>query len=437
MSSLKSLLSHSFPQLRSRIHQLRKSHGSHPIASLKIHHLLSGLHGIPVLFHATSKLDPEQGLFLRSIPIRQVSGFLPKLEADSIQPTIESIFWFILTGQKPTVDDVTGLKNELIKRSEIKGDLEAFLHALPKDLSPMAQFSMALLFLSKSSVFRQKLSGVKKDDIWELVLEDGLDLLAKTPAIFSQIAKNRGNKTTENPSNDADWCRRLADTFGINTPEGHDFMRLFSLLHVDHEGGNVSTHTTMAASSAHADPFSAYSAGVNGLSGALHGYANRDVMLFILKLMQDLGSNPLNEQIEDFALKWRKAKGTIPGFGHAILRNRDLRFCIFEEWASTKCVDSDVLRVNRRAGEVVSEMLKKQGKVKNPYPNIDFNSGSLLYHYGVKDIELYPVFFAVVRAFGCVANMVIERAIGLPIEYPLSMDLPSVETNFGINNKGL
>lgn len=43
----------------------------------------------------------------------------------------------------------------------------------------------------------------------------------------------------------------------------------------DHEGGNVSAHTTHLVGSALSDPYLSFAAGVNGLAGPLHGLANQ------------------------------------------------------------------------------------------------------------------------------------------------------------------
>lgn len=45
-------------------------------------------------------------------------------------------------------------------------------------------------------------------------------------------------------------------------------------IHSDHEGGNVSAHTSHLVGSALSDPYLAFSAAVNGLAGPLHGLAN-------------------------------------------------------------------------------------------------------------------------------------------------------------------
>ena len=45
--------------------------------------------------------------------------------------------------------------------------------------------------------------------------------------------------------------------------------------HSDHEGGNVSAHTTHLVGSALSDPYLSFAAGMNGLAGPLHGLANQ------------------------------------------------------------------------------------------------------------------------------------------------------------------
>ena len=58
-------------------------------------------------------------------------------------------------------------------------------------------------------------------------------------------------------------------------------MRLYQTIHTDHEGGNVSAHATHLVGSALSDPFYAFSAGLNGLAGPLHGLANQEVLRWL------------------------------------------------------------------------------------------------------------------------------------------------------------
>ena len=52
---------------------------------------------------------------------------------------------------------------------------------------------------------------------------------------------------------------------GFDSPGALEMMRLYQTIHADHEGGNVSAHTTHVVGSALADPYLSYAAGMNGL----------------------------------------------------------------------------------------------------------------------------------------------------------------------------
>ena len=66
----------------------------------------------------------------------------------------------------------------------------------------------------------------------------------------------------------------------------------------------------------------------------------------------------------------------------------------------------------RKCYRVVPGILRTLGKVKNPWPNVDAHSGVLLNHYGMKEYDFYTVVFAVSRALGCMANLILARGIG-------------------------
>ncbi len=68
--------------------------------------------------------------------------------------------------------------------------------------------------------------------------------------------------------------------------EYKDVARMYFILHSDHESGNVSAHTTHLVHSALSDPYYAYSAGLNGLAGPLHGLANQEVLDWTLKFQE-------------------------------------------------------------------------------------------------------------------------------------------------------
>jgi citrate synthase len=57
---------------------------------------------------------------------------------------------------------------------------------------------------------------------------------------------------------------------------------------------------------------------------------------------------------------------------------------------------------------------------QNPFPNVDAHSGVLLQYYGLTEANYYTVLFGVSRAIGVLPQLIIDRAIGAPIERPKS-----------------
>lgn len=81
--------------------------------------------------------------------------------------------------------------------------------------------------------------------------------------------------------------------------------------------------------------------------------------------------------------------------------------------------------------EVVPGVLQKQGKVSNPWPNVDAHSGVLLQHYGLTQADYYTVLFGVSRAIGVLAQLTISRILGLPLERPKSVTSQWIREKFG------
>jgi citrate synthase len=101
----------------------------------------------------------------------------------------------------------------------------------------------------------------------------------------------------------------------------------------DHEGGNVSAHSTHLVGSALSDPYLSFSAGMNGLAGPLHGLANQECLNFILGFTKQYGESWTKDDIKDYVDQTMKAGKVIPGYGHAVLRKTDPRFMCELEFA--------------------------------------------------------------------------------------------------------
>jgi len=84
------------------------------------------------------------------------------------------------------------------------------------------------------------------------------------------------------PDPHLDYSANFSNMLGFKSKEFHELMRLYLVLHADHEGGNVSAHATHLVGSALSDPYLSFAAGMTGLAGPLHGLANQECLRFLL-----------------------------------------------------------------------------------------------------------------------------------------------------------
>ena len=82
--------------------------------------------------------------------------------------------------------------------------------------------------------------------------------------------------------------------------------------------------------------------------------------------------------------------------------------------------------------KVVPDILREQGKAKNPWPNVDAQSGVVQWHYGVTQFDFYTVLFAIGRSIGVLSNIIWDRALGYSLERPKSITTSMLEEMVGI-----
>jgi citrate synthase len=209
---------------------------------------------------------------------------------------------------------------------------------------------------------------------------------------------------------------------GIENEDFRELLRLYMTIHADHEGGNVSAHATHLVGSALSDPYLSLSAGMNGLAGPLHGLANQEVMRWLVGVKEQLGGGvPTKAQLETFVWNTLNSGQVIPGYGHGVLRVTDPRYLAEREFAMRHLPDDDNFRIVKMLYEIVPDILTKQGKAKDPWPNVDAHSGVLLVHYGLDEYDFFTVLFGVSRAMGVLASLILDRALGIPLERPKSV----------------
>ena len=150
-------------------------------------------------------------------------------------------------------------------------------------------------------------------------------------------------------------------------------------------------------------------------------------------MIKELGTEaPTKQQIHDFCEKTIASGRVIPGYGHAVLRKTDPRFEAQREFAAKYAKGDTFVQIVNDLYEVVPPILGSIGKIKNPWPNVDAYSGSLLMHYNIKEAPFYTVMFGVSRALGVLASLLWDRAIGLNIERPSSFTLEGYKKKAGM-----
>jgi citrate synthase len=436
--TLKQRFAELIPEKVEQIKSLKKEYGSTVIGEVTLDQAYGGMRGIKGLVWEGSVLDPVEGIRFRGRTIPDIQKELPKAEGGE-EPLPEALFWLLLTGEVPTQQQTKQLSAELAARSALPKHVEEIIDRAPSNLHPMAQFSMAVTALESESQFAKAYAaGVSKKDYWNYTFEDSIDLLAKLPNIAARIYQNvfkDGKLAAINK--DLDYGANLANLLGFGSnAEFVELMRLYLTIHSDHEGGNVSAHTTHLVGSALSSPFLSFAAGMNGLAGPLHGRANQEVLEWLQQFKEAVGNDFSKETIEKYLWDTLNAGRVVPGYGHAVLRKTDPRYTAQREFALKHLPDFDMFKLVSSIYDVAPGVLTKHGKTKNPWPNVDSHSGVLLQYYGLTEASFYTVLFGVSRAFGVLPQLIIDRAVGAPIERPKSFSTEKyLELVKGLANK--
>mmetsp|Transcript_5029 Transcript_5029/g.9264 ORF Transcript_5029/g.9264 Transcript_5029/m.9264 type:complete len:462 (-) Transcript_5029:167-1552(-) len=421
------------PEWREDIKDLRGKHGDKVLCEVTVDQAIGGMRGIKGMITETSLLDPEEGIRFRGYSIPECQKLLPTAPGGK-EPLPEALFWLLITGEIPSTEEVKGLSADLMARSTLPAHTRTMIDSFPKDMHPMTQLCSAVLAMQTESKFAEAyMAGtISKQDYWTLTLEDSLDLIAKLPEAAAMIYRNvfKGGDQIK-PDISLDWGANYAHMLGYTDPDFVELMRLYLTIHTDHEGGNASAHATHLVGSTLSDPYLSFCGGMTALAGPLHGLANQEVLRWLTKFKADLGDKEVTkESITEACWATLKSGNVIPGFGHAVLRKTDPRYMCQREFALEKMPDDEMFKLVSTLYEVVPGVLTETGKVKNPWPNVDAHSGVLLQYYGFTEAEYYTVLFGVSRALGVLASLVIDRALGLPLERPKSMTTQWIREQF-------
>ena len=423
MSILLEKLEEKIPNWRDDVRSLLSDSGSSVISEVTLKQAYGGMRGVKGLVCETSSVSADTGLIIRGKPLLDIIEILP-----------EEVLYLLLTGDLPDNASLKELQSNLQEHAVVPDYIWTIMESMPKDSHPMAMFNTAVLAMEKESVFRSHYDqGINKNNFWKPTLEDGIRLIAKLPALGAGVYRIRFEKgELISPDQSLDWGANYAHMLGLDNSDNNlkKLMRLYLMLHCDHEGGNASAFTSLTIGSTLSDLYYAVSGGLNALAGPLHGLANQECLKFVLEIRDEFGGAPSKKEIEELCWNRLQSGRVIPGYGHAVLRCPDPRFTAFINFGKEHIKNDDVFSIVENLFEVVPKVLQKHGKAKNPWPNVDAASGALLYHYGIREFSYYTVLFSISRAMGIISQIVINRALGIPIMRPKSVTTNWLKENF-------
>lgn len=358
------------PEKRELLKQV-KERGEEVIGEVKINNVIGGMRGLKSMVWEGSVLDPNEGIRFHGRTIKDCQRELPK-GTSGTEMLPEAMFWLLLTGKVPSTTQVRAFSKELAEKSHLPQHILDLIKSFPKTMHPMTQLSIAVAALNTESSFAKAYEkGLSKADYWEPTFDDCISLLAKIPRVAALVFRPNEVDTvgTQPLDSSQDWSYNFATLLGKGGKENEDFvdlLRLYLALHGDHEGGNVSAHTTHLVGSALSDPFLSYSAGLLGLAGPLHGLAAQEVLRWILAMKETIGDNFTEKDVEKYLWDTLNSGRVVPGYGHGVLRKPDPRFQALMDFAASRpdILANPVFQLVKLNSEVAPRVLTEHGKVR-------------------------------------------------------------------------
>jgi citrate synthase len=309
------------------------------------------------------------------------------------------VAYLLVHGKLPMESERKQFSMFLNGHSLIHEDMQYFFTGLPANSHPISILSA--MVNSLSSFYPHIMTGDQNFD------ETAARLISKVRTIAAFSYKKSLGQPFVYPREDLPYCANFLNMMFSSPVRDYypdpvivDALNKLLIIHADHEQ-NCSTLVVRSVASAWGNLYSAISAGISALSGALHGGANQAV-IEMLENIRNNGSD-VNKYIE-------KAKDPndpfrLMGFGHAVYKCYDPRATIARnlcEQLFAKLGISDPLF------DIALELERKTLAddfflEKKLYPNVDFYTGIIYRAMGIP-IEMLTVMFAIGRLPGWIAH---------------------------------
>jgi len=341
---------------------------------------------------AVTFIDGDQGILrYRGYPIEELAAKSSFLE----------VAYLLIYGELPSSEELAAFDGEIRRHTLLHEDMRYYFEGVPHTAHPMAVLSGGLQTMS--TYYESSLD----TSVDEFVHVNTIRLLAKLPVLAAYAHKKSIGQAFLYPDNNLSFVENFlrlnfgnrAEEYVLN-PVLVDALDKLLILHADHEQ-NASTSTVRLVGSTGANLFSSISAGINALSGPLHGGAN-EAVLDMLGQIQESG-----EGVASFVdkVKNKEAGVKLMGFGHRVYKNYDPRARIVKESAGKVLeelgVNDPLLALAQELEQIALE--DDYFKERKLYPNVDFYTGVIYKAMGFPT-RMFTVLFAIGRLPGWIAQ---------------------------------
>jgi citrate synthase len=338
---------------------------------------------------AITFIDGEKGILrYRGYPIEELA----------VSSSFIEVCYLLIYGSLPTRPQLEAFSDSLTRHTLLHEDMKKFFEGYSPSAHPMAILSS--MVASLSTYYPE---GTADEEVDLNIIR----LLAKAETIAAFSYKKSIGQPFIYPRNDLSYTQNFLHMMFATPAESYEVpkavdeaLRLLLILHADHEQ-NCSTSTVRMVGSSEANLFAAIAAGVNALSGPLHGGANQKVIEMLGRIRDD-GSD--YGKYVDLA-KDKDSEFRLMGFGHRVYKNYDPRARILKKAADSVLaelgVDDPLLEIAARLEEVALE--DAYFVERKLYPNVDFYSGILYRAMGIPT-DMFTVMFALGRLPGWIAH---------------------------------
>ncbi len=314
--------------------------------------------------------------------------------------TFNEVSYLLINGELPNEEQAEEFNSNIRKHTLLDEDFKAQFRVFPRDAHPMSVLASSLNILS--TYYQDSLNPLDP----EHQKLNTYRLMAKVPMLAAYAYRASKGKPYMYPDNSMNARQNfLRQMFGYPTEPFEDdpvvtkALDKLLILHADHEQ-NCSTSTVRMVGSSQANMFVSIAAGINALSGPLHGGANQAV----LEMLEEIHAN--GGDATDFMnrVKNKEPGVKLMGFGHRVYKNYDPRAAIVKESAH------EIL--NHLGGDHLLDLAMKLEEIaladdyfisRKLYPNVDFYTG-LIYRAMGFPTDFFTVLFAMGRLPGWIAH---------------------------------